>query len=73
MTSESLILSSSFKFFQKAIIVYEIYKNGAVAKDGRLWPGDRILEVRVYLFIYWNYCMCKVSVVKARKVNDETI
>lgn len=29
----------------KAIIVYEIYRNGAAAKDGRLWPGDKILEV----------------------------
>lgn len=30
---------------QRAIIVYEIYRNGAAAKDGRLWPGDKILEV----------------------------
>lgn len=30
---------------QKAIIVYEIYRNGAAAKDGRLWLGDKILEV----------------------------
>lgn len=30
---------------QKAIIVYEVFKNGAAAKDGRLRPGDQLLEV----------------------------
>lgn len=30
---------------QKAIIVYEVFKNGAAAKDGRLRLGDQVLEV----------------------------
>lgn len=29
----------------KAIIVYEVFKNGAAAKDSRLRPGDQLLEV----------------------------
>jgi hypothetical protein len=27
------------KIFQKGIIIQEIYKNGAAAKDGKLQPG----------------------------------
>ena len=30
---------------QRAIIVHEVYEDGAAAKDGRLWAGDQILEV----------------------------
>ena len=32
-------------WFQKAVMVYEIYDNGAIAKDDRLSCGDQILEV----------------------------
>ncbi|XP_038660263.1 multiple PDZ domain protein isoform X11 [Scyliorhinus canicula] len=28
-----------------AIIIHEVYEEGAAAKDGRLWAGDQILEV----------------------------
>jgi len=31
--------------FQKAVMVYEIYDDGAIAKDDRLLCGDQILEV----------------------------
>jgi len=31
--------------FQGAIIIHEVYEEGAAAKDGRLWAGDQILEV----------------------------
>jgi InaD-like protein len=27
------------------IIIHEVYEDGAAAKDGRLLPGDQILEV----------------------------
>jgi len=30
------------------VIVHEVYDNGAAAKDGRLMPGDQILEVLIY-------------------------
>ena len=29
-----------------AIIIHEVYEDGAAARDGRLWTGDQILEVR---------------------------
>ncbi|XP_022779810.1 multiple PDZ domain protein-like isoform X3 [Stylophora pistillata] len=28
-----------------AIVIHEVYEDGAAAKDGRLWAGDQILEV----------------------------
>uniref|UniRef100_H2YMG8 Multiple PDZ domain crumbs cell polarity complex component n=1 Tax=Ciona savignyi TaxID=51511 RepID=H2YMG8_CIOSA len=28
-----------------AVLVHTVYEQGAAAKDGRLWPGDRILSV----------------------------
>uniref|UniRef100_A0AAV2KNQ6 PDZ domain-containing protein n=1 Tax=Knipowitschia caucasica TaxID=637954 RepID=A0AAV2KNQ6_KNICA len=28
-----------------AIVIHEVYQEGAAARDGRLWPGDQILEV----------------------------
>lgn len=31
---------------QGAIIIHEVYEEGAAAKDGRLWAGDQILEVQ---------------------------
>ncbi|PNI54496.1 MPDZ isoform 18, partial [Pan troglodytes] len=27
-----------------AIIIHEVYEEGAACKDGRLWAGDQILE-----------------------------
>lgn len=36
---------SPFFTFQSAIIIHEVYPDGAAAKDGRLRPGDQILEV----------------------------
>ncbi|XP_054646869.1 inaD-like protein isoform X2 [Dunckerocampus dactyliophorus] len=29
----------------QAIVIHEVYEEGAAARDGRLWAGDRILEV----------------------------
>ncbi|XP_053549622.1 inaD-like protein [Bombina bombina] len=29
----------------EAIVIHEVYEEGAAAKDGRLWAGDQILEV----------------------------
>lgn len=31
---------------QGAIIIHEVYEEGAACKDGRLWAGDQILEVQ---------------------------
>ncbi|KFV63182.1 Multiple PDZ domain protein, partial [Dryobates pubescens] len=33
-----------------AIIIHEVYEEGAASKDGRLWAGDQILEVWWFLF-----------------------
>ena len=30
---------------QGAIVIHEVYEDGAAAQDGRLWAGDQILEV----------------------------
>lgn len=30
---------------QDAIVIHEVYEEGAAARDGRLWAGDQILEV----------------------------
>uniref|UniRef100_A0A2K6B0F4 PATJ crumbs cell polarity complex component n=1 Tax=Macaca nemestrina TaxID=9545 RepID=A0A2K6B0F4_MACNE len=30
---------------QNAIVIHEVYEEGAAARDGRLWAGDQILEV----------------------------
>jgi C-terminal processing protease CtpA/Prc len=38
-------ISVFFLQFQSAIIIHEVYPDGAAAKDGRLRPGDQILEV----------------------------
>jgi hypothetical protein len=34
---------------QKAITVYEIFEDGAAARDDRLMPGDQILEVSLHV------------------------
>lgn len=34
-----------FMHSQGAIIIHEVYEEGAASKDGRLWAGDQILEV----------------------------
>lgn len=33
--------------WQGAIIIHEVYADGAAARDGRLWAGDQILEVSI--------------------------
>ena len=40
-----------FVYLQGAIIIHEVYEDGAAAKDGRLWAGDQILEVVIVLYI----------------------
>jgi len=37
-------------------MVYEIYDDGAIAKDDRLSCGDQILEVRLCLFFFCAAC-----------------
>jgi len=37
-------------FPQGAIIIHEVYEEGAASKDGRLWAGDQILEVWWFLW-----------------------
>lgn len=29
-----------------AVVIHEVYPDGAAAKDGRLEPGDQVLEVK---------------------------
>lgn len=31
--------------------MHEVYEDGAAAKDGRLWAGDQVLEVRSTPFV----------------------
>lgn len=38
---------SCLLWLQGAIIIHEVYEEGAASKDGRLWAGDQILEVRL--------------------------
>lgn len=52
----------SLKFFsQGAIVIHEVYEDGAAAKDGRLWAGDQILEVRLSIFVVMCF-ICSVFV-----------
>ena len=39
------ITANDYDLFQGAIIIHEVYEEGAAAKDSRLWAGDQILEV----------------------------
>uniref|UniRef100_A0A3B3UHB9 PDZ domain-containing protein n=1 Tax=Poecilia latipinna TaxID=48699 RepID=A0A3B3UHB9_9TELE len=39
-TDTQLVTPSS-----NAIVIHEVYEEGAAARDGRLWAGDQILEV----------------------------
>ena len=34
------------------VVIHEIYPDGAAAKDGRLQPGDQVLEVTFELFFF---------------------
>jgi len=45
--------------YQGAIIIHEVYEDGAAARDGRLWAGDQILEVP-YVTVHLYYCENKV-------------
>lgn len=42
---------------QGAIIIHEVYEEGAASKDGRLWAGDQILEVHLLLWSMFIF-MC---------------
>lgn len=42
----SLSHCRSVSLHQDAIVIHEVYEEGAAARDGRLWAGDQILEVR---------------------------
>jgi len=35
----------NFGFPQKCVVVQEVYPNGLIADDGRLQPGDQIIEI----------------------------
>ena len=32
-------------FFQRCVVVQEVYPDGLIAQDGRLQPGDQIIEI----------------------------
>ncbi|KAI5101075.1 inaD-like protein isoform X1 [Silurus meridionalis] len=38
-------LNGMERFEEDAIVIHEVYEEGAAARDGRLWAGDQILEV----------------------------
>jgi len=40
---------------QGAIVIHEVYEDGAAAKDGRLWAGDQILEVSNFMVDCWSF------------------
>ena len=35
-----------FRLSQGVILIHEVNEGGAARRDGRLWPGDQILEVQ---------------------------
>lgn len=45
-----------FIILQGAIIIHEVYEDGAAAKDGRVWAGDQVLEVTDDVFILLISC-----------------
>ena len=36
---------SSFLLFQRCVVVQEVYPDGLISQDGRLQPGDQIIEI----------------------------
>uniref|UniRef100_A0A3Q2R1V1 PDZ domain-containing protein n=1 Tax=Fundulus heteroclitus TaxID=8078 RepID=A0A3Q2R1V1_FUNHE len=44
-TRTTLLTNGSRSPLQDAIMIHEVYEEGAAARDGRLWAGDQILEV----------------------------
>ena len=41
-----LFLSSTiFSYLQRCVVVQEVYPDGLIASDGRLQPGDQIIEI----------------------------
>ena len=42
-------------FFQGIIIVQEVFPDGVAGKDGRLLPGDQLIEVNI-LTEYGTVC-----------------
>ena len=50
-----------------------MYEDGAAAKDGRLWAGDQILEVRLSIFVVMCF-ICSVFVpIKSRSVSESRL
>lgn len=47
-------------FPQDAIVIHEVYEEGAAARDGRLWAGDQILEVNESLHVCTCSYLCHV-------------
>lgn len=47
-------------FPQDAIVIHEVYEEGAAARDGRLWAGDQILEVNKSLCLCACLCLCHI-------------
>lgn len=48
-----------FIYPQGAIIIHEVYEEGAASKDGRLWAGDQILEVRWFLCHFYCHLLAR--------------
>ena len=48
--------------FQGAIVIHEVYEDGAAAKDGRLWAGDQILEVSNFMVDCWSFSISGQSI-----------
>lgn len=52
-------------FPQDAIVIHEVYEEGAAARDGRLWAGDQILEVNYFLCVcawVWRFVFSSAEV-----------
>ena len=39
------LLNGFISFFQKGVFVLDVFPDGAAGKDGRLQPGDRIIDI----------------------------
>lgn len=56
---------------QGAIVIHEVYEEGAAAKDGRLWAGDQILEVMLnHVILNLKYLIQTPHVVARKSVNQ---
>ena len=43
--SDLLCVNLFFIVFQRCVVVQEVYPDGLIAMDGRLQPGDQIIEI----------------------------